>query len=49
MEKDDLTFAIFSSSFLCLLLFGFVKLAFAAALAGIELALSFLIAYLQIS
>ena len=37
-----------SSSFVCLLPSGFVKLAFAAVLAGIEAALSVLIAYLQI-
>ncbi len=43
------SFAIFSaSSFLRLLLFGFVKLAFAAVLAAIEAALSIVIAYLLI-
>jgi hypothetical protein len=40
--------AMFSSSFQCLLLFGFVKLAFAAVLVEIEFALSVMIAYLLI-
>jgi hypothetical protein len=37
---------MFSSSFLLLLLSEFVKVAFVAVLAGIEAALSFVIAYL---
>ena len=47
--KNSIKFlAIFSFSFLCLLLFGVVKLAFAVVLVGIGSAISVLIAYLQI-
>jgi hypothetical protein len=46
-EEEEFTISSSCSSFLCLLLFGFVKLAFAAVLAEIEAVLWLLTAYLQ--
>jgi hypothetical protein len=50
METAVETTAIFSASFfLCLLLFGFVKLAFGGVLAGIGAALSIVIAFEEVA